>query len=66
VGVFVGFRGVWGVEKNANKDDVGFYVGKWTEDQKKEVKDAVADSRVIIAVYETEYGGNVSIIHGTF
>ena len=41
-------------------------VGKWTEKQKNEVNAAVADRRVIIAVYKTEEGGDVSIIHGNF
>ena len=66
VGVLVGLRDVWGVDQNIeNKDDV-FIVGKWTEKQKNEVNAAVADSRVIIAVYKTEEGGNVPIIHESF
>ena len=50
VGVFVGLRDVWGMEKEGENKDDGFIVGKWT----------------IIAVYKTEEGGNVPIIHESF
>ena len=65
VGVLVGLRDVWGVEEN--EDDDGFIVdGLKNTKEENEVKDAMVKRRVIRAVYETEYGGNVSIIHGTF
>jgi surface protein len=66
VGILAGFRDVYGTEDVKDKDDDGFIVGKWTENQKNEVNAAVADRRVIIAVYKTEEGGNVPIIHESF
>ena len=64
VGVLAGFRDVCGTEDVNNKAYDGFIVAGF--EGNKELEAAMDKRRVIKAIYKTEKGGNVPIMHGKF